>query len=366
MRHALPSLGRLEPEPPARWPRLSVVVPACDEVSTLGRSVRALLAAGYPDLEIVVVDDRSTDGTSALIDRLAGEDGRIRAVHVTELPPGWLGKVHAMHVGTGAATGEWLLYCDADAHIAPQALSRIVAWCESRGIDFVSALPAIERAGAVVSAAVAVVMRLIIGGARVWAVDDPGSGAVFGLGVFLLARRAAFERTEGFSWLRLEVADDMGLALMMKRSGARCAVLHAASGISVAPYPSAPAMIRALEKNGYAIMGRCSALRTVAFAAVVAIFELGFALALLPLGAPWLPWLGLAALGLAAAATALSAGLCRLPAWIGWLFPLGVGLLVAAMLRSAFEGWRQGGVVWRGTLYRAQELRGGIRVRFPE
>jgi cellulose synthase/poly-beta-1,6-N-acetylglucosamine synthase-like glycosyltransferase len=362
----VPSLSRLDPPAPERWPRLSVIIPACNEGETLEASVQALMAAEYPDLEIVVVEDRSTDGTGALADRLALADPRVRVVHVTELPAGWLGKVNAMHHGAQAATGDWLLFCDADVHLAPGMLKKTVAWSEARGLDFVSALPTLERVHPIVDAAVAVVVRLIVGGSRLWGVEDPKSKAVFGLGVFLLARRAALARTEGFSWLKLEVADDMGLALLMKRSGARCAALHAAGEIGIRVYDRPLQMIRALEKNCFSIMGRCSLWRTLAFAMTPPLFELSPLAAFLPVDLIWLPWLGVAGLGLALITTGLSARWYRAPAWVGWMFPVGVLLISAAGVRAALLGWRRGGVIWRGTFYRSADLRAGMRVRFPE
>jgi len=342
------------------------VIPACNEAATLEASVRALLRTEYPDVEIVIVEDRSSDGTGALADRLAAEDSRIRVVHVKELPAGWLGKVHALHCGAQAATGAWMLFCDADVHLSPRALSKAIAWCESRSLDFLSALPAMERATLVVDAAVAVVLRCLVGGSRAWAVEDPKSTAVFGVGVFLLVRRSAFDRTEGFPWLRLDVADDVALALLMKRSGARCSLVHASEDISIKVYDSAGQMVRALEKNSYSIMGRCSPLRTVAYGLSASLLELGLFAAFVPVGLPWLPMLS--ALGLAVAALAAVKSACwhRAPFWVGLLFPLGGALLSLAAYRAAWVGWRQGGVVWRGTLYSAAELRAGMRVKFPE
>src|SRR5215831_16820 len=86
-------LGELNPGEPSSWPGLSVVVPACDEARTIESALASLRAQDYPDLEIVVVDDRSTDGTSEIVDRIAAADARVQAVHVSELPMGWLGKV---------------------------------------------------------------------------------------------------------------------------------------------------------------------------------------------------------------------------------------------------------------------------------
>ena len=109
---------------PARWPRVSLIVPARDEARDLERAVRTRLTDDYPNLQVILVDDRSTDGTGAIADRLAADDPRVKVVHVTELPAGWLGKLNALHRGVAEADGEWLLFSDADIEFAPGTLRR--------------------------------------------------------------------------------------------------------------------------------------------------------------------------------------------------------------------------------------------------
>ena len=114
----LPVLNRQLVSPPERWPPLSIIIPACNEAAHLASAVTTLTRQDYPDLEIILVNDRSTDGTAEVIDRLAKADSRVRAIHVTSLPAGWLGKVHALQRGVEMARGEWLLFTDADIHFS--------------------------------------------------------------------------------------------------------------------------------------------------------------------------------------------------------------------------------------------------------
>src|SRR5438270_6291163 len=112
---------------PPTLPRLSVVVPARDEGATIARAVGSLLEQDYPEMEIVVVDDRSSDATGEILRKLAEKDRRLLVLRVDNLPAGWLGKNHALRLGAARASGERLRFTDAGVVVAPGALARAVA-----------------------------------------------------------------------------------------------------------------------------------------------------------------------------------------------------------------------------------------------
>lgn len=134
-------LARVEPPEPPRWPRLSIIVPGCNEGDRMEAAARTLLAQDYPNLQIVLVDDRSGDQTGRIVDRLASEDPRVVAIHVTELPDGWLGKVHALNTGLAVCSGRFVLLTDADVHFEAGTLRKAVALCVSEGLDHLAAMP---------------------------------------------------------------------------------------------------------------------------------------------------------------------------------------------------------------------------------
>lgn len=341
-----------------RWPSLSVVVPARNEAEQLERAVRSRLADGYPALELVLVDDRSDDATGAIAERLAAADPRLSVVHVDHLPDGWLGKVHAMHRGLARARGEWVLFSDADVHLAPGTLARIVAWAERTGVDHVAALPSFTARGPLLAPALAGFFRMFCGLARLPSAADPRSSVAVGSGAFNLVRRAALDRSPGLEWLKMEIGDDVALGLMLKRSGARQAVVVGDGFISLAFYPTVGALVRALEKNG------ATAPAPLLLAAVVALvaLELGSLAALLPAAPPVALALMLVTLALAVTAQAITSrwlGLPRWPALVPFLavFPLGWAVARAAVLAQV-----RGGVRWRGTFYPTETLRAGMRL----
>ena len=122
---------------------------------------------------------------------IADDDGRVRPLHVTHLPDGWLGKVHALARGVELAGGRWLLLTDADVHLAGDTLRRAVAYCEHRGLDHLAAAPEMWSAGFILDVAIAAFLRSFCVVMRCWAIEDPRSSAYVGVGAFNLVRRSA-------------------------------------------------------------------------------------------------------------------------------------------------------------------------------
>jgi cellulose synthase/poly-beta-1,6-N-acetylglucosamine synthase-like glycosyltransferase len=363
----VPRLSRLDSPQPERWPKLSVVVPACDEADKFESAVRTLLDEDYPDLEILLVDDRSTDSTGAAMDRVAAADPRVRVFHVTSLPEGWIGKVNALDLGLKASKGEFVLFTDADVHFRRGTLRRAIAYCCAGRLDHLAALPDLWPTNLLLDAALSVTIRQLVVLTRPWNMSDPRSRHCMGVGAFNLVRRSAFDATPGFEWLRLEVADDMGLALMMKRSGARCQIVSAFDHIALHWYRTVAEAARGSERLWAPAL--CFSLSRAAFALLaIFAFELSPLLTLLPLLSPELRWIGFA--GIAVFLVFLLSAL-TIRRWVGGKFvpalagPLAAPLLAALLVRAAFLGWKRGGVLWRGTLYPAPMLRAGKRVFFP-
>lgn len=366
VRGAMALLADLDPPEPDHWPGLSVIVPACNEADEIEPAARTLMQEDYPDLEIILVDDRSTDATGEIIDRLAGEDDRVRAIHITELPDGWLGKVNALNAGLAACSGQFVLFTDADVHFTTGTLRKAVAWCLAEKLDHLAAMPDIRPgrvlADSVVSAFLRQLMTLFT---PPWRAIDPKSKRFLGIGAFNMVRREAFEATEGFEWLRLEVADDMGVAMMMKRSGAKAGAVAAFGSVALHWYRNLGEVCRGAEK-GYAATG-CRFTPTV----LVALISLGLEASpvLAPLGAALAGW-GAAGWSFAGgvsavflAASVMLARWGRVRVGPGLLAPLTAPITAAITLWSAGAGLWRGGVVWRGTFYPSPILRKGRRVR---
>jgi glycosyltransferase involved in cell wall biosynthesis len=352
-------VGAPAPDP---WPRLSVVIAACNEAATLESAVATILAEDYPDLEILLVDDRSTDGTGALIEAVAARDPRVRAVHVTDLPAGWLGKVHALDAGTRASTGSWVLFTDADVHFAPGALRAAIALVVAEQRDHLVVLPQMESGTILEESVVDAFGDRFLRKTRAADIGRPGSDAYAGIGAFNLVRRAALDRSDGFAWLRMEVLDDVGLGLVLRRAGARGSFVLGDGAVGLRWYSSMSDMAQGFEKNLFGFVAHYRWDRLAGFVLGTIAYVLAPAVALATGPAP-LRLLGVAAL-LALVVTSVVAarrtGRRLLPML---LVPIGQLVVAYLVTRSAVTCLRRRGIVWRGTRYPLAALRSEQRVR---
>lgn len=355
-------LDRVPVPVPARWPSVSVVIAARDEAADVGHAVRSRLAEDYPALELVLVDDRSTDGTGRLALAEAGGDARLTVTRVEALPKGWLGKLNALHTGVQAAKGDWVLFSDGDVSVAPGTLRRAVAYCEANGLDHLALLPGFEAPGWVMGGVWAVFLRGLLVSVDPVAVRDPSRKAAMGSGGFNLVRRVAFDRTPGFAHLKLETADDVALGVMMKQAGGRTEFIDGSAVAKVPLYRTVGHFLRGIEKNG-------ATTATVPAWAVAVVFLALWALICAPVVAlavgpePWLRALGAATLTLYTWSEAHMVHRTGGRWAHALLWPLGGVIVGWGMVRATWLARRNGGVSWRGTFYSLEELAEGRRLK---
>ena len=359
-----PRLGEGPLPTPDRWPRLSVIIAACNEADTIKTALTTLLQEDYPDLELIVVDDRSSDGTGAIVEAIAATDPRVQAIHIDILPPGWLGKVHALRQGSQRAAGEWLLFTDADVHFARGTLREAMALTLAQGYDHLALLPGLKPTGSLwlEAAITAFLLGFIRATGPANLHDNPK--AMIGIGAFNLVKKSTFDKTAGFAWLRLEVLDDVGLGLLIKRAGGKSGFAMALQHLGIAWYPSVAAMFQGMEKNLFGAAARYSYWRA---AGIVAFSWLLFAaptVALIRIDIPYLWLAGVLAYAISMLLAVLVWSKTRTQLLPGLLAPIGHLLISFMLLRSAVRCWRQGGIAWRGTVYSLDELREGQRVIF--
>ncbi len=339
-------------------PDLTVVVPACNEEQSIQATLRSLVSSRGVRLQIVAVDDRSTDRTGALMDAVAveaaGGPHSVEVIHNRELPAGWLGKVHALTLGADRAKAPWLLFTDGDVVFDPLAAQLTLAYAIREKADHVVLILTLEFKSIAEKAVLAVFQSISQWSIRLWKVADPKTRDSFGAGGFNLVRREVYEELGGFEPLRLAVIEDMRLAQDIKRAGYAQRIVIGAGLARIRWIQGALGIVDLLEKNGFA------ALRyNVALALVVC---LGLVLDI------FLPFAAIAHGGWAAAAGVLtycSIGLCyfanrrvtQVSPWLAAFFAPSAAILLFALMRSMVLTLMRGGVEWRGTRYPLAELR---------
>jgi hypothetical protein len=347
--------------PPGGWPSLAVLFAARDEVEWVEPATRSLLAQDYPALAVIAVDDRSSDGTGKILDAVAAADARLKVLHIQELPPGWLGKTHALDCAAGASAADWLLFTDADVVFAPGTLRRAIALAESAGIDHLAVAPDVVTESWAERAFLAMFLLLFFAYAPPRKVSIFRSKVAAGVGAFNLVRARAFHAIAGFRRLALSVDDDMRLGQALKYAGYRSAIALGKGTVSVRWQVGLGGMIRGLEKNFFT--GAQYRLGIAAIAVLVLIVIGAAPHAGLFVG----PWWTRAICALGVGAIALNLALMRRPGDVAWyhafVLPLGAIACVVALVRSAALAVSRRGIRWRGHHYPLAELRAHARQR---
>lgn len=340
---------------PCSWPRVSLIAAARNEERNIEQAVRSWLAMDYPYLQITVVDDRSDDRTGVILDRLAAEFPQVNVIHLRELPPGWLGKNHALQSGADASDGEWLLFTDADVVFDPSALRRALAYGDAQQADHVTAAPDVVVSSWWLQAFCATFAMFFTLFVKPWKVRDPSSPAHVGIGAFNLLRAGVYREIGGHRPIALRPDDDLKLGKLVKLAGRRQEMVQGAGLIRVEWYANVGELIRGLEKNAFA--GVEYSVGMIVFSAIVLtlFYAWPFAAVWLTTGIAW--WLYAATVVGFLLLTFRATREMSLPATCVVAFPLTVLLFVYIQLRTMYVNLRDGGLQWRGTFYSLRELR---------
>jgi glycosyltransferase involved in cell wall biosynthesis len=335
-------------------PRCSIIFAARDEAARVEQTLRHILALEGVEFEVIPVDDRSRDETSQILKRISAEDPRVKPKRVDILPENWLGKCHACHLGAQSASGDWLLFTDADCWLKPDVLARAIALAEAEQVEHVTLTPGVAaRTLPAEGCHIAFLLTMIDWMANVNR-DKPN--AHLGIGAFNLVRAEVYRKFGGHGTLRLSVVDDVKFGRLVRKVGARTRAFIGGDDVECHWGETARNLIKIMEKNYFAAIGYRTSLALL----VGIIMPLLWLASLLgPLAGTFLGW--------AAAAATLS---IALPAVIiarrvGWpirgaLFtPVVFPILYYAVLNSTFVTLRQGGVRWRDTFYPLDLLRKG-------
>lgn len=355
-------LPRLKDISPPAWlrpldpvPRVTVIVPARNEAQDIEQCLTSLARLDYPAFEVIAVNDRSTDPTGAIMDRLAAAHPSLfRVLHVTALPEGWLGKTHAMWLAGQQAKGDILLFTDGDVWFRSDSVRRAVSFMVESNADHVVLFPTMvfkRRGEKMMLGFFHAALSLFH---RHWKVSDPKARDHVGVGAFNMIRRVAYEAIGTYAALRTEVIDDLRLGRLVKDHAFRQAVALGPGLVKIHWATGALGIVRAVAKNSFAML-HFSWLLVFGASLGIAIVALG-PLAGLILGPGWTRLPYACALAAMAAFYFLVGRFTGISPGYFFLHPVAACLTIYALWRSAWQTSRHG-VVWRGTSYPLAQFR---------
>ena len=348
-------IPRLRGDAPAGGPRVSVIIPARNEAGSIARTVRAFLAQSYADLELIVVDDRSTDETATILQGIAREDSRLRVLPGTETPVGWLGKPWALHQGREIATGELLLFVDADIVYEPPAVAAAVAELQSTGAAMLTIFPCMVMQSFWERVSMPMLAMTLYAFVPTWFSNRTRFVRLgLGAGTGNLIRRSDYIAAGGHEALRQAVVDDVGMARLLRRHGRRTTVARSNDLVSVRMYANLGEIVHGFTKNVFAAFGR-------SYVVTVLFLVLSLVLHVMPYG--------VAATGdLFSITTVLLITVTRLVVFASLGYPLLYAVLAHPLMvmvwmylatRSAWLTGVKKQLAWRGRSYDANRTRFG-------
>jgi len=364
------SVSQLATNPPL----VSILLPARNEAHrVLSQALASVLAQDYKQIEVIAVNDRSTDSTGAILASLAETDDRLRVINSAEPPAGWLGKPYALQQAFEVSRGEWVVTLDADMLLETGAIRTALGYAIAGGYDVLTLMPSFETGSFWERAFTPAWLLTLLGGYPFFVLNNPKLKQAFAFGGFSLIHREALARLEGFAAVRSDIVEDVRLAELLKRSGARYRIEHA------------PNLMRTRMQNGlreiwdFLSRGMFAGMRysmvlaaltvTTGYAFVVApVFVAIISLLLVLTGSSELLSLLFPALAIWGTQVFTLVLICRkfeIPIGYAFTTPLGLSLFYTALLISTVNIVRGKGVAWKGR--KIYELGGvGLPVRGDE
>ncbi len=350
-----PFMKNIIPRSAMPQPRVTVIIPARNEERNIEVALRSVLRQDYPNLEFIVINDRSTDSTEAILARMSQADRRLRVVELHELPPGWLGKNYALYCGAEQAGGELLLFTDADIVMHPSTVSAAVAYLTERRLDHLTLSPDITMPSILLGMMTAAFFILFSMFVRHWKARDSKSSRSVGIGAFNLVRASAYRAAGTHQAIAMRPDDDLKLGRLIKKNGFRQELLFGQGMISVEWYSSIRDLIHGLMKNSFASVNY----------SMVAVIAGTLTLFLMNVG-PFLAVFftqGIARILNCMAslfALALACGGARFHGykwWYGMGYPFCILFFIGIIWKSALTALANNGIDWRGTHYSLAELK---------
>ncbi|NEU08182.1 glycosyltransferase [Flavihumibacter sp. R14] len=335
-------------------PSVDIIVAVKDEEADVEAALTSVYMQRYPKFKIIVVNDRSTDRTAEILDRMVQNNSAITVISIENLPQGWLGKNNALFQGYLASSSEWLLFTDADVIFDLRALNRAMRYAQAKQLDHLAIIPEITSRSGLFRSVINTFAIMLEMRQRPWDVSDPTSGASIGIGAFNLVKRTAYERAGTHTAISMRPDDDLKLGERIKAAGLRQDVLYGEGGISLDWYPGLPQFVKGLMKNTFSIADY-NLLKAIGMGlACLIVFVLPVPIVLFS-----------GTKGLLSALVILVAQILLMLLkkgihgrwWHALMIPFAGSVMIYIILLSAIKTMRQGGIYWRDSFYGLKELK---------
>ena len=336
-------------------PAIAIIIPVRNEEVNLEEALTSVCRLNYPNYRILVINDRSTDRTPEILREIASREPKVSVLNIEELPPGWLGKNHALYQGFTATSEEWMLFTDADVVYAPGALDKAMHFARQQNLDYLTILPEIRSRSIILVGVISTFKLMLEFKLRPWAARKPKTNAYMGVGAFMLLKRKAYQKSGTHKAIALRPDDDLKLGELIKKAGFRQDVLYGDQQIGLEWYTSIREFMQGLMKNTFAVANYNIFISLGGAMATLLAFVLPLPLLLIFGATPerlmallififqmflFLPWKSM-----------------KVKWWHVWLMPLAGLLIIYIIFKSTYLTIKQGGIYWRDSFYPLSELR---------
>ncbi|MFA1771664.1 glycosyltransferase family 2 protein [Rufibacter glacialis] len=352
--HKVPFLGDCPSVAEEQAPPVAIIVAVKDEEAELEQALTTLCQLQYSNARIIAVNDRSTDQTPQILERMVRQYPNLTVLTIQELPDGWLGKNHALYQGYLASAEEWMLFTDADVTFNAQALHKAMGYVLAHRLDHLAVLPDITSRSALFRSVMSTFALMLELRQRPWDIRKPTSKASIGIGAFNLVRRSAYEKMGTHAAFSLRPDDDLKLGERIKAAGFRQDVAYGTDEVSLEWYTSLREFVQGLMKNTFSISNYHLPTALGMALATFLVFVLPLPLLLLS-----------GSHGLAMAGVLVTSQLLLMVFkkgiqgkwWHAFMIPVAGAIIMYILLKSAFLTIQQGGIYWRDSFYSLKDLK---------
>ena len=337
-----------------KCPSVAIVIAVKDEEAEVESALQSVCQLDYPHYRIIVINDRSTDGTAAILERMARQNDRLQLLTVEQLPTGWLGKNHALYQGYLAASEEWLLFTDADVKFAPATLRKAMQYVTEKRLDHLTALAEITSPSTLFKSVMNTFALMLDIKLKPWEISDPSSKASMGVGAFNLVKREVYEKAGTHRAISLRPDDDLKLGERIKGAGFAQDIVYGEKELSLDWYNNLSQFVNGLMKNMYSVsnyqlpiaMGTAITTFLLLVLPVPLLLVSGYPYALMS-----------AVILLAQVLLMLLKRGIQAQWWHALMIPFAGLVMVYIIIKSTYITIKQGGIYWRDSFYSLAELR---------